>query len=75
MKTKKHINLLWEGFESALDLSGVGFRRSRKHNSIGKSWYNVGSYFTSGFEIAKSSRSERHDIEGDYLDSDKLQLQ
>tara|TARA_R110001599_G_scaffold294179_1_gene498088 strand:- start:799 stop:1017 length:219 start_codon:yes stop_codon:yes gene_type:complete len=48
MKNKNKV--FFEGFNSALDLSGLGFSKNYRFNrNINNSWYNVGTFFTKGF--------------------------
>lgn len=51
MKTKKEkYRIIWDGFYSAFDLFGEGFRRKRRSNNIENSWHNVGIFFSRGFD-------------------------
>lgn len=50
MENKRRNKAFWEGFNSALDLSGIGFsRRYRSSHNINNSWYNVGVLFNNSF--------------------------
>lgn len=62
MKNKKHNKAFLEGFNSALDLSGFGFSKTYRFNdNINKSWYNVGTFFTKGFnESVKTIEQDKN---------------
>jgi hypothetical protein len=46
---KKNQNSFWQGFQSAFDLYGFGFKRSYRVNNVHASWHNVGLYFSNTF--------------------------
>ena len=61
MKNKKHFKTFLEGFNSAFDLSGIGFAKSYSSNhNINKSWYNVGTFFDKSFNESKSTIEENN---------------
>ena len=50
MKKNGHYKSFLEGFNSVLDLSGIGFSKSHRFNhNINNSWHNVGIFFNKGF--------------------------
>lgn len=69
-KRETKYKLFLEGFQTSFDLLGCGFEKNYGRNNINNSWYNVGIYFSTGFE--KFSEQDKNDEKIE--DVKKLQL-